>query len=100
MLGTALCWLWRRQRAAINVLSGAGRSFTKTGKGAVVCKLPAKDQDLRNDIPTVGLETLEVMRASSCNVLAFDAKCTFVVEPKGFLENAKKYGISYLSNRF
>ena len=74
-----------------------GKIFLKKGKGAVVCKLPAKDHDLRNDIPTVGLDTLEAMRHSDCRVLAFDAKHTFVVEPENFLKKAKKHGISILA---
>lgn len=74
-----------------------GKAFSKKGKGAVVCKLPSRDHDLRNDIPTIGLETLETMGRSDCRVIAFDAKHTFVVEPEDFLEKAKQYSISILA---
>ena len=74
-----------------------GKIFIKSGKGAAVCKLPAKNHDMRFDIPTVGVETLETMQRSDCRVIAFDAKRTFVVEPEIFLKKAKQHSISILA---
>lgn len=67
------------------------------GKGAVVCKLPKVDHDMRFDIPATGETTLESMAKEKCRVLAIDGKRTFVVDPAAFLSQARQAGISILA---
>ena len=72
-----------------------GSIYTK--KGAVVCKLARKGHDLRNDMPTIGVRTLNVMNNSNCRVLVFDSKNTLIVNTKEFIKNAKKFNITLFS---
>lgn len=63
------------------------------GKAAVI-KVAKPNQDLRFDVPAVGPDTLEVMRASGCNLLAVEAGKTLMIERRRFVELADRYGIS------
>ncbi len=69
-----------------------GKIFLK--KGAVVCKFPRKDHDMRYDIPAIGTETLDTMYRSYCRVLAFDSSRTLITEPQLCVQKAKRYNIS------
>ena len=60
------------------------------GKGAVVCKSAKAKQDARFDIPTVGMQTLQSMKESNCNILAIEADETFVVTPKEIIDFVDK----------
>ena len=72
---------------AVEAIEGTDKCIMRGGelsrkKGAIVCKAEKLKQDIRFDIPTVGVETLEVMKKSGCSVLAIEAGKTFVVTPK------------------
>ncbi|MGH8058507.1 MAG: LpxI family protein [Candidatus Entotheonellia bacterium] len=62
--------------------------------GAVVVKVSRPGQDPRLDMPTVGLNTLEVMRTGRATVLAIEAGKTLVVEGDAFIQAADDAGIS------
>ncbi|MBW7857055.1 MAG: LpxI family protein [Leptonema sp. (in: Bacteria)] len=66
-------------------------------RGAVVCKVSKRNHDPRFDLPTAGLQTLEIMKKSGCRVLAIESNSTIVVHKEDFLRQAKKYGITILS---
>lgn len=87
---------------AVEAAEGTDRCIRRGGelfrnKGAVVCKLAKENHDRRFDIPATGASTLESMAASGCRVLAFDAAHTFVIDPPGFLDEAKRKGITVLA---
>lgn len=63
-------------------------------EGAVVVKVSRPGQDLRLDMPTVGMRTLEVMRAGKATVLAIEAGKTLVVDGEAFVRAADDAGIS------
>jgi DUF1009 family protein len=64
------------------------------GRGnSVVVKVAKPDQDLRFDVPAVGLATLQSMIDSSCSVLAMEAGRTLFVEQKEVLQLADAQGI-------
>lgn len=67
-----------------------GGAFARN-KAGVVCKAMYKNQDTRFDVPAVGLQTLESMRASGCNVLAIEAKNTFVIDREKFIKKINDY---------
>lgn len=64
---------------------------------AVVCKSEKEKQDLRFDIPTVGLHTLQALQASGCKVLAVEAEKTFVTQQKEMREFADRHGLVLVS---
>ena len=56
-------------------------------------KMPKTDQNLKIDLPAVGLNTLQMMYENKLNVLAVDKDLTIVVEKVKFYKALKKYKI-------
>ncbi len=75
------------------ILRGGGLAREK----AVVIKLCKPDQDLRFDVPTVGLKTLETMARVKASVLAIEANKTLLFDKSAVIEYANKKGIAILS---
>ena len=69
------------------------RGCALAGKGAVVCKVARPDQDMRYDIPTVGPETLEVMREGGASALVLEAERTFLIDRERLIREADAVGI-------
>jgi DUF1009 family protein len=65
--------------------------------GAVVVKVSRPGQDLRLDLPTVGLTTLAVMREGHATALAIEAGKTIVVGGEAFTHAADEAGISVVA---
>ena len=64
------------------------------GRGnAVVVKVAKPNQDLRFDVPAVGMTTLKSMIESGCTVLAIEAGRTLFVEQEQVLAEADRRGI-------
>lgn len=65
------------------------------GKGCVVIKLSKKDQDIRFDLPTVGIETIEVLAKTGASTLAIEADMTLMLDKAGTIKaaNDKKIAI-------
>lgn len=87
---------------AVEAAEGTDSCIERGGKlyrggGAVVCKVAKVNHDLRFDIPTTGLKTLQSMHDASASVLAIQADCTFVVNQQEFIEQAKQKKITVLS---
>ena len=57
-------------------------------------KIPKEKQNLKIDLPTVGVKTLDMMHKNKLNVLALRKDFTIVVEKKKFYQSLKKYNIS------
>ena len=57
-------------------------------------KIPKYNQNLKIDLPTVGVKTLEMMYKNKLNVLAIKKDLTIVVEKKRFYRSLVKYNIS------
>ncbi len=66
------------------------------GKDAVVVKVSKPDQDMRFDVPVIGLETIEAMIEVHARVLAFESKKCLILNRDKIIEVSKKAGISIL----
>jgi UDP-2,3-diacylglucosamine hydrolase len=66
-------------------------------EGAVVVKISRPGQDLRLDMPTIGMKTLEVMQQGQATVLAIEAGKTIVVGGEAFTRAADHAGISLVA---
>lgn len=64
------------------------------GKGTVVVKFSKVTQDLRFDVPTVGMRTIETLVASKASVLAIEAGRCLILEREKMLEFADKHRVS------
>lgn len=86
---------------AVEAIEGTDACIRRGGMlargGAVVVKTAKPDQDLRFDVPAVGLETLHSMMETGCKVLAIEAYRTLFVEKTSVLKEANCAGIAILS---
>ncbi len=64
------------------------------GKRLVVVKVARPRQDMRFDVPVVGVKTIEVMRRSNATALGVDAERTLLFEREKLLELADEAGIA------
>lgn len=64
------------------------------GAGAVVVKVCKPQQDLRFDVPTVGLQTLETLHQVGGRVLALEAGKTLLLDKENLLREATEWGIA------
>jgi len=69
------------------------RGGTLAGKGAVVVKVGKPNQDMRFDVPTVGSETLKVMKEVHAKVLAVEAHKCLVLNREDLVREADTAGI-------
>jgi UDP-2,3-diacylglucosamine hydrolase len=74
-----------------NTIKRAGRI---AGKGITVIKFSKSNQDLRFDVPVVGIKTLKVMQRIQACALAIEDDQVIILEKDKFLELADKWRIS------
>lgn len=82
---------------AVEAIEGTDESIKRggelAGKDAVVVKVSKPKQDMRFDVPTVGLNTLDSMKKASAKVLAVEAGKCIIVEREKLIKEADKAGI-------
>lgn len=90
-----------RDRAviAVEAIEGTDRAILRAGElcgGSpfVVVKVAKPGQDMRFDVPTVGPQTIESMRAAGGRVLAIEAGKTILLDEPATLALADRYGIT------
>ena len=82
---------------AIEAMEGTDKMILRAGELAghgVVVKMMRTDQDMRYDLPTVGVHTLENMKKAGLTCLAVEAGRTLILEPEEFFARADKYKIA------
>jgi DUF1009 family protein len=84
---------------AIEAMEGTDETIERaariTGGGPlVVVKVSKPQQDMRFDVPVVGLPTVEVMKRSNATALAIDARRTLLFDRARLLEVADAAGIA------
>lgn len=62
--------------------------------GPVLVKVSKPQQDLRLDLPTVGIRTLELLRMAGFSGLILEAEKTIILEPDEFVKKANTLKIS------
>ena len=79
---------------AIEAIEGTDKAIERGGKlgkkGSVVVKVSKPSQDKRFDIPTVGMNTLKVMKRYHVNVLAIESGETIIVQQEEMVKFAEK----------
>ncbi|HHK40973.1 MAG TPA: LpxI family protein [Planctomycetaceae bacterium] len=83
---------------AVEAIEGTDACIRRAGElcaqgGFVVVKVAKPQQDMRFDVPTIGLGTLETMRQAGATVLAVEADRTIIVERTRVLKRARQWGI-------
>jgi DUF1009 family protein len=83
---------------AVEAVEGTDAAIQRGGAlakgGCVVVKVSKPQQDLRFDVPAVGVDTIRCLRKVDGAVLAVEAGKTILLEKDAMLREADSYGIS------
>jgi len=90
-----------RDRAcvAVEAMEGTDETIERAariagGQKLVVVKVSKPQQDMRFDVPVVGLKTIEVMRRANASALAIDSGRTLLFERDALIRAADEAGIA------
>lgn len=80
---------------AIEAIEGTNEAILRGGElgggGVVIAKVAKPKQDMRFDVPTVGLQTLDAMVRAKADILAIEAGKTILLERDEFLKKADQH---------
>ena len=87
---------------AVEAVEGTDACIRRAGEickhgGFVVVKVAKPQQDMRFDVPTIGLGTMETIKEAGGRVLAVEADKTIFVSQDETLQFAKKHGIAIVA---
>ena len=87
----------KRTVLALEAIDGTNETILRggrlAGEKAVVIKVSKPSQDLRFDVPSVGIETLKVMHEVKASILALEAGKTLMFEKDQMIEFADNHKI-------
>ena len=83
---------------AVEAIEGTDQCIRRAGElcrggGFTVVKVAKPQQDMRFDVPTIGVGTLETMVAAGAGVLAVEARRTIIVDEAQVIEYANRHGL-------
>lgn len=85
---------------AVEAFEGTNEAIRRGGmlgrSGAVVVKVAKPLQDMRFDVPVIGLETLRTSAEAHIRVIAVESKRTLILEREAVTEAADQSGISLI----
>jgi DUF1009 family protein len=88
---------------AVEALEGTDATIERGGRlvksGFVVVKVSKPGQDLRFDVPAVGVTTLRQLHEAGGTVLAVEADKTILLEKELLLKQAEEFGMSMVALR-
>ncbi len=83
---------------AVEAIEGTDEAILRGGKlsgeGAVVIKVSKPHQDMRLDVPVIGLDTLKSMVEVGARVIAVEAQRSMIVNREQLIKEAEESGIS------
>jgi len=87
-----------RTVVAVEAMEGTdkviGRAGRLAGPGTRIVKVAKPNQDMRFDVPVVGVSTIEAMRGAGASALSIDAGRTLIVDGDAFVQAADEAGLS------
>ena len=87
-----------RAVVAIEAMEGTDETITRAGKlagpGTAVVKVAKPHQDMRFDVPVVGVATIRTMSAAGATVLSVDAGQTLLIDGDNVIAAADEAGIA------
>ena len=79
---------------AVEAIEGTDEAILRGGRlgsaDVVVVKVAKPSQDMRFDVPTIGLKTLDALIAAQASVLAFEAEKTILLQRQEFTQKANQ----------
>lgn len=86
---------------AVEAFEGTNEAIKRGGeharKDAVMAKVAKPTQDMRFDVPVIGVETVRVAGAAKLRVIAVEAGKTLLLEKEALLEEAARSNISIVA---
>ncbi|MEX2188249.1 MAG: UDP-2,3-diacylglucosamine diphosphatase LpxI [Pirellulales bacterium] len=87
---------------AVEAIEGTDECIRRAGTlcaagGFTVVKVAKPQQDMRFDVPTIGLGTLETMVAAGATVLAIEAEKTILLDESAVVEFANRHRLSIVA---
>jgi hypothetical protein len=86
---------------AVEALEGTNEAIRRGGmlarEGAVMVKVAKPNQDMRFDVPVVGVETIRVAAEANLRVIAIEAGKTLLLDRGAILDLAKRTKISIVA---
>lgn len=84
---------------AVEAMEGTDETITRaariaSGKPLVVIKVSKPKQDMRFDVPVIGLPTIAAMKAAGATALAIDAQRTLLFDREALIAAANEAGIA------
>ncbi|HVX83334.1 MAG TPA: UDP-2,3-diacylglucosamine diphosphatase LpxI [Phycisphaerae bacterium] len=88
-----------REIIAVEAVEGTDRLIERTGqfcrrKGWVLCKASNPNQDMRFDVPTVGVKTVEKLASLGGRALVVEAGRTIMLEKGAMIARAEELGVA------
>ncbi len=88
---------------AVEAMEGTDETIARAGHlagdGVTIIKVAKPNQDMRFDVPIVGLATIQAMRVAGAKVLSIDAGQTLIFDREAFLASANEAGIAVVGQR-
>jgi DUF1009 family protein len=85
---------------AVEAMEGTDAVIRRAGEiagpGTRIVKVAKPKQDMRFDVPVVGVATIETMKAAGATAITVDARRTLVVDGERFFEAANAAGIAVI----
>jgi DUF1009 family protein len=87
---------------AVEAIEGTDQAIRRAGQlcrkgGFTVVKVAKPQQDMRFDVPTVGVTTIESMRQAGARVLAIEAGKTIILDEVETVRLADQYGLTIVA---
>lgn len=87
---------------AVEAVEGTDRCIVRAGElcrsgGFTIVKVAKPQQDMRFDVPTIGVQTLEVMVAAGAQVLAIEAGRTIILDEEELVGFANRHRLSVVA---
>ena len=83
---------------AVEAMEGTDETIARAGHlagdGVAIVKVAKPNQDMRFDLPIVGLATIQAMRIAGAKVLSIDAGKTLIFDRDAFFASANEAGIA------
>ncbi len=89
---------------ALEAIEGTDACIARAGEltkrsGAVLVKVAKPNQDMRFDVPAIGLTTIENLAKAGIKVLGVEAQRTLFLEPQKIIERANELGVTIVGIR-
>ena len=75
------------------------RAAQLAGRGVRIVKVAKPNQDMRFDVPVVGVSTIEAMQAAGATLLSVDAGRTLMIDGEAIIRVADEAGIAIVGRR-